>query len=64
MTVGPEDQPLLGALIRMPLDAIQRRMLDDLHQAGFDDLVNAHSAVLRYPGPEGRRPSELAAEPA
>ena len=62
MTFGAEDQPLLGALIRMPLDAIQRRMLDDLHQAGFADLVNAHSAVLRYPGPEGRRPSELAAE--
>lgn len=30
--------------------------------SGFEDLVPAHLAVLRYPGPDGRRPSELAAE--
>ena len=38
------------------------RILLDLHDAGFTDLVPAHFAVLRYPGPENRRPSELAAE--
>jgi DNA-binding MarR family transcriptional regulator len=46
----------------MPLDAIRQRMQDDLHAAGFTDLVPAHSAVLRYPGPQGRRPSDVAAE--
>lgn len=35
-------------------------MLADLHDAGFTDLVTAHFAVLRYPGPDGSRPSDLA----
>jgi DNA-binding MarR family transcriptional regulator len=46
----------------MPSDAVVARILRDLHDAGFTDLVPAHLAVLRYPGPENRRPSELAAE--
>jgi DNA-binding MarR family transcriptional regulator len=46
----------------MPVDAIVARMLAGLHEAGFDDIVPAHLSVLRYPGPQGRRPSELAAE--
>jgi DNA-binding MarR family transcriptional regulator len=60
--VEPIDLPLMGALLRMPLDAIRARMLDDVHAAGFLDMVPAHSAVLRYPGPDGRRPSDLAIE--
>jgi DNA-binding MarR family transcriptional regulator len=65
LTLRPEyplGPPLLGALMRMPLDAVLARILLDLHDAGFSDLVPAHLAVLRYPGPENRRPSELAAE--
>jgi DNA-binding MarR family transcriptional regulator len=54
--------PLLGALLRMPLDVIQRRIVDALHEHGFDDLVAAHLSVLRYPGPNGERPVELAAQ--
>lgn len=58
-----EDRPaLIGALLRMPLDAVLARMLAGLHAAGFTDLVPAHFRVLRYPGPQGRRPSDLAAE--
>jgi len=57
--LGP---PLIGALMRMPLDAVLARMLAGLHAAGFTDLVPAHFSVLRYPGPQGRRPSDLAAE--
>ncbi len=48
--------------MRMPVDAVLARILLDLHKAGFTDLVPAHLAVLRYPGPENRRPSELAAD--
>lgn len=48
--------------MRMPLDAVLARILLDLHRGGFTDLVPAHMVVLRYPGPENRRPSELAAE--
>ena len=54
--------PLLGALMRMPVDAVRRRIFADLNAAGFTDLGEAHMAVLRYPGPQGRRPSDLAAE--
>jgi DNA-binding MarR family transcriptional regulator len=65
LTLQPEyplGPPLLGALLRMPLDAVLARILNSLHQAGFADLVPAHLAVLRYPGAEHRRPSELAAD--
>jgi DNA-binding MarR family transcriptional regulator len=46
----------------MPVDAVHRRIIADLRAAGFADLSDAHMAVLRYPGPQGRRPSDLAAE--
>jgi DNA-binding MarR family transcriptional regulator len=36
-------------------------MLERLHDHGFDDLEPAHLIVLQYPGPQGTRPSELAA---
>jgi DNA-binding MarR family transcriptional regulator len=45
----------------MPWEAVQRRMLAALHERGFDDLDAAHLNVFQYPGPEGARPSELAA---
>ena len=56
--VGP---PLIGALLRKPWEAVQRRMLERLHEGGFDDIDAAHLHVFQYPGPEGARPSELAA---
>lgn len=37
-------------------------MLDALHHAGFTDIVPAHFAVFRYPPPEGKRPSDAAAD--
>ncbi len=36
-------------------------MIERLHEHGFDDLDAAHLNVLLYPGPQGSRPSELAA---
>ena len=54
--------PLIGALVRRPTEAVHLRILREANEAGFTDLVPAHLAVLRYPGPNGRRPSELAAE--
>ena len=55
----PED-PLVGALLRVPAQAIHRRIIDGLSRAGFRDLRLPHMAVLQYPGPDGYRPSELA----
>ena len=45
----------------MPWEEVQRRMLDRLHEHGYDDLDAAHLHVFQYPGPQGARPSELAA---
>src|SRR5436190_14984450 len=56
--VGP---PLIGALLRVPLEEVRRHMLGRLRQRGFGDLEAAHLNVLQYPGPHGARPSELAA---
>ena len=33
-----------------------------LHEGGFDDIEAAHLNVLQYPGPQGRRPSEITAQ--
>jgi DNA-binding MarR family transcriptional regulator len=44
----------------MPWDAVQRHMLERLHERGFDDFDAAYLTVFQYPGPQGERPSELA----
>jgi DNA-binding MarR family transcriptional regulator len=56
----PFGPPLIGALLRMPWDVVQRRMLERLHERGFGDLDAPHLHVFQYPGPQGARPSELA----
>jgi DNA-binding MarR family transcriptional regulator len=58
----PLGPPLIGALLRMPVDAVRRRMIERLHEHGFADIDPAHLIVLRYPGPQGERPSDLAAQ--
>ena len=62
MTTTNAPAPLIGALVRRPMEVVHLRILREAAEAGFADLVQAHLAVLRYPGPNGRRPSELAAE--
>src|SRR6266496_5370780 len=57
----PFGPPLIGALLRMPWDAVQQHMLDRLHESGFGDFDAAYLTVFQYPGPQGARPSELAA---
>lgn len=57
---APFGPPLIGALLRIPWEAVQRHMLERLHERGFDDLDPAHLAVFQYPGPQGARPTELA----
>ena len=53
---------MIGALLRMPLDVVMERMLAGLHADGFTDLNAAHLVLIRWPGPDGRRPSDLARE--
>lgn len=57
---GPDDM-LIGALLRVPAQAIHRRIIRDLNTAGFTELRLAHMAVLQFPGPDGVRPGTLAA---
>ena len=54
------DQMLIGALLRVPAQAIHRRIIAALNAAGFEELRVPHMAVLQFPGPDGVRPGMLA----
>lgn len=54
------ENPLIGALLRLPAQVIHRRIVAGLNAGGFSDLRLPHMAVLQYPGPDGCRPGELA----
>ncbi|HEX5585373.1 MAG TPA: MarR family transcriptional regulator [Gaiella sp.] len=56
----PFGPPLIGALLRTPWEAVQRHMLQRLHERGFDDVDAAYLTIFRYPGPQGARPTDLA----
>src|SRR6516225_11165141 len=51
---------LIGAMLRVPAEAIHRRIVRDLTAAGFKGLSLPHIAVFRFPGPDGVRPGVLA----
>jgi DNA-binding MarR family transcriptional regulator len=51
---------LIGALLRVPSEAIHRRIIRELNDAGFVELTLPHIAVFRFPGPDGVRPGILA----
>ena len=56
---APEEM-LIGALLRVPAQAIHRRIINELNAAGFNELRVPHMAVLQFPGPDGVRPGVLA----
>ena len=58
--MATSEPPLVGALLRMPLDRVYEQILGALHAHGFTDIGPAHFQVLRWPGPNGQRPVELA----
>lgn len=58
---GPFGPPLIGVLLRIPWEMVRRRMLERLHERGFADLDAPHLSVFLFPGPQGAKPSELAA---
>ena len=51
---------LIGALLRVPAQAIHHRIISELNAAGFSGLSMPHMAVLQFPGPDGVRPVTLA----
>jgi DNA-binding MarR family transcriptional regulator len=52
--------PFVGALLRLTLQRVRRRMHEAVRAAGFTDFQEAHFAVFAFPLPDGVRPSELA----
>ncbi len=53
--------PMIGALMRLPWEAVHGRMLQALRKNGFGDIDGPRLSVLLWPGPDGQRPSDLAA---
>jgi DNA-binding MarR family transcriptional regulator len=58
-SIKTEDM-LIGALLRVPGQAIQRRIIKELNAAGFKGLRVPHMAALQFPGPDRVRPGMLA----
>jgi DNA-binding MarR family transcriptional regulator len=50
---------MIGSLLRLPHEVVVARMLAALDEAGFD-LSPTELGVFLYPGPDGRRPVDLA----
>ena len=57
--VAPNEM-LIGALLRVPAQAVHRRIIKELNAAGFEELRVPHMPVLQFPGPDGVRPGMLA----
>lgn len=55
-----EPEPMLGALLRAPFQAISARILADLHGAGYADLRPSHLTVFQHLAFDGSRVTELA----
>ena len=58
-SIKTEDM-LIGALLRVPAQAVHRRIIHELNTVGFEELRVPHMAVLQFPGPDGVRPGNLA----
>lgn len=54
-------EPLIGPLLRVPLEAIRARMQQAVASAGYNDVGLAHFNILQAPTPDGVRPTDLAA---
>ena len=55
----PALTPMIGSLLRLPHEVVTARILAMLQSNGVD-ITPTELGVFLYPGPEGRRPAELA----
>ena len=55
----PALTPMIGSLLRLPHEVVTARILAVLQSNGVD-ITPTELGVFLYPGPEGRRPAELA----
>ncbi|MHB1988669.1 MAG: MarR family winged helix-turn-helix transcriptional regulator [Acidimicrobiales bacterium] len=56
---GPQ-RPMLAAQLRMASEACHELVFARLRSSGFGDLRQSHYDLFRFPGPEGRTPTEIA----
>jgi DNA-binding MarR family transcriptional regulator len=54
--------PYVGALLRLPWQAVRNRLLHAFDNAGFGDIGPSHFSVIQYPPPDGVRPIDIAAK--
>jgi DNA-binding MarR family transcriptional regulator len=55
-----EERRTLGALLRLPYEALARRVYGALAESGFPDIRPAHGVVFRFILPGGSRASDMA----
>ncbi len=60
MSILNTEDMLIGALLRVPAQAIHRRIIQRLNAAGFHELRLPHVAVFQFPGADGVSPGVLA----
>ena len=60
MSQNQKDQRMLGAMLRIPFQAIVARIDEGLRARGFTDLRPAHFVIFQHIRPEGSRITELA----
>jgi DNA-binding MarR family transcriptional regulator len=60
MSKNPQNARMLGALLRIPFQAIVTRIDEGLRARGFSDLRPAHFVIFQQIRPEGSRITELA----
>jgi DNA-binding MarR family transcriptional regulator len=49
-------------MLRVVWQWVREQIFSGVLEAGYDDVNPAHVALFRYPGLDGRRPTELAAQ--
>jgi DNA-binding MarR family transcriptional regulator len=60
MTQNQTEQRMLGAMLRIPFQAIVAHIDSGLQEKGFTDLRPAHFIIFQHIRPEGSRVTELA----
>ena len=57
---GDGSAPRIGALLRLCTELVHAKMYKRTAAAGYPELRPAHFRLLRFPGPDGVRPTDLA----
>ena len=55
----PQITPLIGSLLRLPHEVVVTHIFEVLNTHNFD-ITSTELNIFMYPGPEGRRPIDLA----